>query len=76
MTRRRDRYIGPGEAAYGDVSGPDSLDVQTGPSLIDSMTDEVVVRDQSIRSLVPFEPVDYDTAVAQALDERTRARHR
>jgi len=25
---------------------------------------------------VPFEPVDYDTAVAQALDERTQARHR
>jgi uncharacterized protein YbjT (DUF2867 family) len=52
------------------------VDVQTGRSLIDSMINEVVVRDHSIRKLVPFEPVDYDTAVAQALDERTRARHR
>ena len=52
------------------------VDVQTGRSLIDSMINEVVVRDHSIRKLVPFEPVDYDTAVAQALDERTQARHR
>jgi len=76
MTRRPDRCNGPGEAVYRDVSEPDSLDVPTGRSLIDSMTDEVVVRDQSIRTLVPFEPVDYDTAVAQALDERSRARYR
>ena len=52
------------------------VDVQTGRSLIDSMINEVVVRDHSIRKLVPFEPVDYDTAVAQALDERIQARHR
>ena len=37
-----------------------SVDVQTGRSLIDSMTNEVVVRDDSIRRLVPFEPMDYD----------------
>ncbi len=51
-----------------------SVDVQTGRSLIDSMTNEVVVRDDSIRQLVPFEPMDYDSAVLQALGERARAR--
>ncbi len=50
------------------------VDVQTGRSLIDSMSNEVVVRDGSIRSLVPFEPMDYDAAVLQALGERARAR--
>jgi uncharacterized protein YbjT (DUF2867 family) len=49
------------------------VDVQTGRSLVDSMTNEVVVRDDSIRTLVPFEPMDYDTAVLQALGERARA---
>src|SRR5215203_5313869 len=39
------------------------VDVQTGRSLIDSMTNEVVVHDDSIRSLVPFEPLAYDDAV-------------
>ncbi len=50
-----------------------SVDVQTGRSLIDSMTNEVVVRDDSIRRLVPFEPMDYDSAVLQALGERAQA---
>ena len=49
-----------------------SVDVQTGRSLIDSMSNEVVVRDDSIRSLVPFEPMDYDDAVLQALGERAK----
>ena len=49
-----------------------SVDVTTGRSLIDSMTNEVVVRDDSIRKLVPFEPLDYDSAVLQALAERAR----
>jgi uncharacterized protein YbjT (DUF2867 family) len=49
-----------------------SVDVTTGRSLIDSMTNEVVVRDDSIRKLVPFEPLDYDSAVLQALGERAR----
>ena len=48
------------------------VDVQTGRSLIDSMANEVVVRDDSIRSLVPFEPMTYDDAVLQALGERAR----
>lgn len=50
------------------------VDVQTGRSLIDSMTNEVVVRDDSIRRLIPFEPLDYDGAVLQALGERAKAR--
>jgi uncharacterized protein YbjT (DUF2867 family) len=49
------------------------VDVRTGRSLVDSMTNEVVVRDDSIRKLVPFEPMDYDDAVLQALGERARA---
>jgi uncharacterized protein YbjT (DUF2867 family) len=49
------------------------VDVQTGRSLIDSMSNEVVVRDDSIRELVPFEPMDYDDSVLQALGERARA---
>jgi uncharacterized protein YbjT (DUF2867 family) len=48
------------------------VDVQTGRSLIDSMSNEVVVRDDSIRKLVPFDPMDYDDAVLQALGERAR----
>jgi uncharacterized protein YbjT (DUF2867 family) len=49
-----------------------SVDVQTGRSLIDSMSNEVVVRDAGIRELVPFEPMDYDAAVLQALGERAK----
>ena len=50
-----------------------SVDVQTGRSLIDSMSNEVVVRDDAIRELVPFDPLDYDDAVLQALGERAKA---
>jgi uncharacterized protein YbjT (DUF2867 family) len=46
------------------------VDTQTGRSLVDSMTNEVVVRDASIRALIPFEPMDYDAAVRHALAER------
>ena len=52
------------------------VDVATGRSLVDSMTNEVVVRDDNIRKLVPFEPMDYDTAVLQALGERAKASRR
>ncbi|SFP51213.1 Uncharacterized conserved protein YbjT, contains NAD(P)-binding and DUF2867 domains [Geodermatophilus dictyosporus] len=51
------------------------VDVATGRSLIDSMTNEVVVTDDSIRSVVPFEPMDYDRMVLEALVERA-AEHR
>jgi uncharacterized protein YbjT (DUF2867 family) len=50
------------------------VDAPTGRSLIDSMSNEVIVRDDSIRRLVPFEPIDYDQAVLNALGERARAR--
>ena len=50
------------------------VDVQTGRSLVDSMTNEVVVRDDRIRQLVPFEPLDFDSAVLAALGERARTR--
>ncbi|MGY1671681.1 NAD(P)H-binding protein [Geodermatophilus sp. SYSU D00710] len=52
------------------------VDVATGRSLIDSMTNEVVVTDPAIRSVVPFEPVDYDEMVLTALVERARERRR
>ncbi len=52
------------------------VDLQTGRSLIDSMTNEVVVRDHGIRDVVPFEPMDYDQAVLVALGERAAARRR
>ncbi|MEJ7742823.1 MAG: hypothetical protein WKF73_09895 [Nocardioidaceae bacterium] len=45
------------------------VDTQTGRSLVDSMANEVVVTDHSIRSLVPFELTGYDEAVRTALRE-------
>ena len=45
------------------------VDTQTGRSLVDSMANEVVVSDDSIRSIVEFEPMGYDEAVRTALDE-------
>jgi uncharacterized protein YbjT (DUF2867 family) len=50
-----------------------TVDVRTGRTLVDSMANEVVVRDASIRELVDFEPMDYDEAVLRALGERARA---
>jgi uncharacterized protein YbjT (DUF2867 family) len=52
------------------------IDTQTGRSLVDSMTNEVVVRDDSIRALISFEPTDFDTAVRRALAERAQAGQR
>jgi uncharacterized protein YbjT (DUF2867 family) len=46
------------------------VDPATGRSLIDSMTNEVVVRDPAIRQLVPFPLTGYDDAVKKALVER------
>jgi uncharacterized protein YbjT (DUF2867 family) len=49
------------------------VDVTTGRNLIDSMGTEVVVTDDSIRTLVPGEPLTYAEAVRRALeDERSR----
>jgi hypothetical protein len=50
------------------------VDVPTGRALVDSMSNEVIVRDDSIRTLVPFEPMDFDGAVLKALGERAKAR--
>jgi hypothetical protein len=46
------------------------VDTRTGRALVDSMTNEVVVEDHSIRDLVPFEPMSFDEAVLEALAER------
>jgi uncharacterized protein YbjT (DUF2867 family) len=46
----------------------------TGRSLIDSMINEVVVRDTSIRELVPVPLTPYDDAVRAALRERGNSR--
>ena len=46
------------------------VDVITGRNLIDSMSTEVVVRDTSIRDVVPGEPQTYEEAVRRALAER------
>ena len=50
------------------------IDAATGRALIDSMTNEVIVRDQSIRELIPIQPMSYDDAVRAALRERREAR--
>jgi uncharacterized protein YbjT (DUF2867 family) len=50
-----------------------NVDTQAGRSLVDSMTNEVVVSDDSIRALVPFEPMGYDDAVRRALKEQDSA---
>jgi uncharacterized protein YbjT (DUF2867 family) len=49
------------------------IDTGTGRALVDSMINEVVVRDQSIRDLVPIQPQSYDDAVRAALRERRQA---
>jgi uncharacterized protein YbjT (DUF2867 family) len=49
------------------------VDPSTGRNLIDSMTNEVVVRDHSIRDVVPIQPMSYDDAVRVALRERDEA---
>jgi uncharacterized protein YbjT (DUF2867 family) len=49
------------------------IDPGTGRNLIDSMTNEVIVRDESIRDLVPIQPMSYDDAVRVALRERREA---
>ncbi|PXX61656.1 uncharacterized protein YbjT (DUF2867 family) [Nocardia tenerifensis] len=50
-----------------------TVDTTTGRTLVDSMSNEVVVRDNSIRDLIPFEPLGYDDAVLRALGERAKA---
>lgn len=49
------------------------VDVTTGRNLIDSMTNEVVVRDTSIRDVVPGEPLTYRESVRRAMTERAES---
>ena len=51
-----------------------NVDPATGRSLIDSMTNEVVVRDPAIRQLIPFPLTGYDDAVRAALAEQNEQR--
>ena len=46
------------------------VDATTGRNLIDSMSHEVVVKDTSIRDVVPGEPLSYRESVRRALAER------
>ena len=48
------------------------VDLTTARNLIDSMGTEVVVQDDSIREVVPFEPTPYAEAVRVALEEAGR----
>ncbi|GAA3530220.1 NAD(P)H-binding protein [Nocardioides daeguensis] len=50
------------------------VDVRAGRNLVDSMVNEVVVSDTSVRDVVPFRPMGYDDAVRVALRERAAAR--
>ena len=52
------------------------VDTATARNLIDSMSNEVVVRDATIREVVPFEPMGYDDAVRAALQERAVSKGR
>lgn len=49
------------------------VDLATARNLVDSMTTEVVVRDDAITRLVPGAPLGYDDAVRLALADRERA---
>jgi uncharacterized protein YbjT (DUF2867 family) len=50
------------------------VDTATGRALVDSMTNEVIVRDPSLRALIPFDLMAYDGAVRMALSERRQAK--
>ena len=49
------------------------VDVTTGRNLIESMDVEVLVREHSIRDLVPGDPISYKESVRRALEERASA---
>ncbi len=51
------------------ISFVTDVDTMTAKNLIDSMSTEVVVTDDSIRDLVPGEPMGYRDAVRKALEE-------
>jgi uncharacterized protein YbjT (DUF2867 family) len=47
-----------------------SVDLQTARTLIESMSNEVIVSDHTLEELVDWEPTPFDEAVRQALSER------
>ncbi len=49
------------------------VDLATARNLVDSMTNEVIVHDESIRDVVPGDTIRYEDAVRRALDERAAA---
>ena len=49
------------------------VDTATARNLVDSMSNEVVVTDDSIRAVVPGEPMDYTQAFQEAYAERAAA---
>jgi uncharacterized protein YbjT (DUF2867 family) len=49
------------------------VDIATARNLVDSMTNEVVVRDRSIEDVVPGATIGYDDAVRLALADRAKA---
>lgn len=51
------------------ISFVTNVDVTTGRNLIDSMGTEVIQTDRSILDVVPGEPISYQDAVRQAIDE-------
>jgi uncharacterized protein YbjT (DUF2867 family) len=50
------------------------VDAEAGRSLVDSMVNEVVVEDDELHRLVPFERTSFDDAVREALAERKAGR--
>lgn len=50
------------------------VDTTTGRALVDSMTNEVIARDPSLRDLIPFDPMPYDDAARTALSEHRQAK--
>jgi uncharacterized protein YbjT (DUF2867 family) len=49
------------------------VDTDTARNLVDSMSNEVVVTDNSITQIVPGEPMGYDEAVREAFQQRQKA---
>ncbi len=48
------------------------VDTAAGRSLVDSMVNEVVVRDDTLQRLVPLDLLDFDQAIGEAFEERER----
>ncbi len=49
------------------------VDADAGRSLVDSMVNEVIVEDDELHELIPFERTSFDDAVREALAEREKA---